>query len=140
MRLLISFVVSLLMSGCAYHRAAVSTYSTDATFTGKQEDGSYELLVRVSRLSERHGSVSEELVGAPRLRIVPGVPVPARPVYAAGSLPFAVISTGVRGAEEDVNVDVAWEGAQGTAPVCRVTVMLQGRVVSRTKMALSPVE
>jgi hypothetical protein len=136
MRFLLSFVAVALLTGCVQHRASiVPTYFTKATLIRKQKDSPEGLLlVRIARLNEQDGKVTDKIVSLPVLELEPGVPVtPIQPGWSAMS---GSKSGGMHGAEEHVEVEVAWEGEHNDEPVCTVTVRLEERIVSKTKLAL----
>jgi hypothetical protein len=120
-------LVVILVVVCAIAgTASASTYFTEATMTRQKEKGTYQVLVRVSRLVEQDGEVTEELVSQPKITSSPGVP--------------ASLYSGLKPSDSDykkkesVSVDVSWPetGKNGFA-VCTVTVTLGKKIVSKTK-------
>lgn len=106
-----------------------ATYSTDATMSLQKEEGTYNVVVKVSELIENDGKVAERLIAEPRIQSSPGVPAtlysgvqPENPDYSHS---------------ENVTVDVSWPypNESGTAS-CAVTIRRGGDVVSRSKLQL----
>ena len=104
-------------------------YSTDATMSVQKDEGTFNVVVRVSRLLEQDGKLVEKLVAEPRIQSGPGVPAslytglqPTDPNYAN---------------EENVNVDVSWPypNESGTA-FCAVTIKRGHEVVSKSRLEL----
>ena len=135
------FVAPLLLTGCAHQRATVATaYSTEATLLRIPGGSSYWLLMWVSRLTEEHGRMAETVIARPCRTIEPGVPeMPLYPdLKATGSFPFARRTVDSPNTpEEEVSVIVVWEGEQRDIPVCSVTIKLQEKIVSKTKIVFA---
>ena len=88
--------------------------------------GQYEVVVRVSRLVEQGGNVTEELLSQPR--VLSGFGVPAS-LY-AGLQPHHPDYQ----KEENVSVDVSWpEAGKSGLASCTVTIKRGDKVVSRSK-------
>jgi hypothetical protein len=143
MRFALSFVTVLLLTGCAHHRAPVAvTYATEATLTRTQEDGPYLFLARVSRLAEQHGKITEQFIARPVFEVKPGVPDKEPSAEArrkTGSFPYARWSDKpptVKQIEEYVEVEVAWEGEHSEIAVFILTVKIDEKIVSMTRMRI----
>jgi len=106
--------------------AAAASYSTEATMTRQRDQGTYEVVVRVSHLVEQDGKFVEKLIEQPKIRSAPGVP--------------ASLCCGVQPSDRDytkrenVSVDVSWpEAGKQDFAVCTVVVKLGDKIVSKTK-------
>jgi hypothetical protein len=107
--------------------AVAATYSTEATMTRQQDKGTYEVVVRVSRLVDRNGKVTETLISQPKVTSSPGVPAS---LYSGLQPPNRDYRK-----EENVSVDVSWpEAGKRDFAVCTVSVKLGDKIVSKTKM------
>jgi hypothetical protein len=61
------FIAILTATACVVAGTApAATYATEATITRQKEKGSYQVPVRVSRLEERNGTVTEGLLNQPK--------------------------------------------------------------------------
>jgi hypothetical protein len=70
-------IALLIASACAVAATAVAAaYSTEATMSLQKNEGTYNVVVRVSQLVERDGKVVEQLISQPRIKSSPGVPAP----------------------------------------------------------------
>ena len=120
-------ITLLLATACvAAGTAVAASYSTEATMTRQKDKGTYEVVVRVSRMVEQNGRVIEELSEQPKITCAPGVP--------------ASLHCGVQPSDRDykkrenVSVDVSWpEAGKQDFAVCTVVVKLGDRIVSKTK-------
>jgi hypothetical protein len=124
----------ILAAGCATtpteNTAWNNSYSIEATMTREKDKGTYEVVVRVSKLVERDGALSEDLISLPKITSAPGVPAslyvglqPPHPEYAKA---------------ENVSADVSWpDVGKRDFAVCTVTVKVGDRVVSKTKMKVT---
>lgn len=120
----------LMVAACAFANAVVAaTYSTEATMSLLKDEGTYNVVVRVSKLVEQDGKVVEQLISQPRIKSSPGVPAslhsglqPSDPNYAT---------------DENVTVDVSWPypNESGTA-LCAVLIKRGDTVVSKSKLQL----
>jgi hypothetical protein len=114
-------VVAICALACT---ASAANYSTEANMTRQKDKGTYEVVVRVSRLVERNGTVGEELVTRPCILSAPGVP---------GSI-YVGPQDSEYAKKESVSVDVSWpEAGKSDFAVCTVTVKLGEKIVSKTK-------
>jgi hypothetical protein len=111
--------------------------------TRKQGDGSYLFLARVSRSTEQHGKITEQFISRPVVEVKPGVPdkVPSPEArrkmgsFTCGSWPSNPQPT-VKKTEEYVDVEVAWEGEHSEIAVFIITVKLEEKIVSMTRMTI----
>ena len=126
-----TLIAVLAVAACAVASTAVATtYSTEATMTRQKDKGTYEVVVRVSHLTERSGEVTEELIEQPKITSSPGVPAslysglqPSDPDYTE---------------KENVSVDVSWpEAGKRDFAVCTVVVKLGDKIVSKSKMQVT---
>ena len=124
-------IAVLLVTACAVANPAVAaTYSTEATMTRQKDKGTYEVVVRVSRLIEQDGKVTEELIDQPRITSSPGVPASLH----CGLQPSDRDYT----KRENVSVEVSWpEAGTRDFAVCAVVVKLGDKIVSKTKMQVT---
>jgi hypothetical protein len=124
-------VALLIVTACAAASPAVAAnYFTEATMTRQKDKGTYEVVVRVSRLIERHGRVTEELIEQPRITSSPGVPASLH----CGLQPSDRDYT----KRENVSVGVSWpEAGTRDFALCTVGVKLGDKIVSQTKMQVT---
>jgi hypothetical protein len=110
-------------------RVVAAAYSTEAMMSLQKEEGTFKVVVRVSRLLEQEGQITEQLIAEPKIQTAPGVPAtlysglqPSNPNYAN---------------EENVTVDVSWPypNESGTA-FCAVTIRRGDEIVSKSKSQL----
>lgn len=103
-----------------------ASYSTETTMTRQKDKNTYTVNVCVSRLVEKDGKLTEQLIAHPKIISSPGGPAsmyqglqPLNPDYQT---------------EENVSVDVSWPqiGKSGFA-ICTITVKLGNKVVSKSK-------
>jgi hypothetical protein len=124
--------IALLIIGlCTFATTAFATsYSTEATMTRQKDKGTYTVNVRVARLVERDGKITEQLIAHPKIVSSPGGPAsmyqglqPPNPDYQK---------------EENVSVDVSWPAlGKSDFAVCTVTVNLRDDVVSKSKFQVT---
>ncbi len=120
-------ITRLVATACmAASTAVAASYSTEATMTRQKDKGTYEVVVRVSKLAEQNGKIIEELIEQPKITSAPGVP--------------ASLYCGVQPSDRDykkrenVGVDVSWpEAGKQDFAVCTVVVKVGDRIVSKTK-------
>jgi hypothetical protein len=107
-----------------------TSYSMEATMTRQKDKNTYTVVVRVSRLVEQDGKLTEQLIAKPSIISYPGGPAssyqglqPPNPDYPK---------------EENVSLDVSWPkvGKSGFA-LCIVTVKLGDTIVSKSKLQVS---
>jgi hypothetical protein len=124
-------IVILVVAACAVAGTAVAaSYSTEAAMTRQMDKGTYEVVVRVSRLLERNGTVTEELIGQPRITSSPGVPASLHSGLPPSDRDYTK--------RENVSVDVSWpEAGRRDFAVCTVVVKLGNKIVSKTKMQVT---
>jgi hypothetical protein len=110
--------------------AVAAGYSTEATMARLPDKGTYEVVVRVARLLERDGRITENVISQPRLTSSPGVP--------------ASLYVGLQPAnrdykkEENISVDVSWpEAGKRAFAVCTVSIKRGDQLVSKTKMQVT---
>jgi hypothetical protein len=110
--------------------AFAASYSTEATMTRQKDKNTYTVTVRVSRLVEQDGELTEQLIAKPKITSSPGGPAsmyqglqPPNPDYQK---------------QENVSVDVSWPevGKSGFA-LCTVTVKLGDKIVSKSKLQVA---
>ncbi|MGD0262487.1 MAG: hypothetical protein ABSD29_22210 [Verrucomicrobiota bacterium] len=124
-------IAILVVTACAVASTAVAaTYSTEATMTRQMDKGTYEVVVRVLRLAERNGTVTEQLIEQPKIMSSPGVPASLH----CGLQPSDHDYT----KKENVSVDVSWpEAGKRDFAICTVVVKLGDKIVSKTKMQVT---
>ena len=73
-------LITLLVStACLVGPAVVAaTYSTEATMSLQKDEGTFNVVVRISRLLEQDGKLVEQLVDAPKIHTALGVPATLR--------------------------------------------------------------
>ena len=123
-------IALLIASVCAVATTAVAAaYSTEATMSLQKDEGTYNVVVRVSQLVERDGKLVEQLISQPRIKSAPGVPAtlytgsqPSNPNYAN---------------EDNVTVDVSWPypNESGTA-LCAVVIKRGDKLVYKSRLQL----
>jgi len=134
-----------IVTGCAVTNTAVApTYSTEATMTRHKDKGTYDFAVRVSRLVERDGQLTEELI-FPKLdwplptsiTTSPGVPASQDSGFVIPGIdPKSPLYTKIK--EECVNVDVSWPRVgKDDFAVCTTTVKSAGKIMSKTSMKVT---
>jgi len=124
-------IAMLVVTACAVASTAVAaTYSTEATMTRQLDKGTYEVVVRVSQLVERNGTVTEDLISQPKITSSPGVP--------------ASLYSGLQPSDRDykkkenVSVDVSWpEAGKRDFAICTVVVKLGDKIVSKARMRVT---
>jgi hypothetical protein len=109
--------------------AAPAAFSTEATISMQPGEGTYLVEVRVSRLVEQDGKLTEQLIAAPRLLTAPGVP--------------ATLYTGLQPADanyandENVTAEVSWPYPKESGMAsCSVIVKRGSLAVSKSKWQL----
>jgi hypothetical protein len=111
-------------------RAAADSYSTDAVMSLQKDQGTLNVDVKVSRLSQQEGRLVEQLVESPRITTAPGVPAtlhtgpqPRDPDYSS---------------KENVTVEVSWPypNESGIA-FCAVTIQRGNEIVSKSRLRLN---
>lgn len=124
-------IALLIVTACAVASPAIAaTYSTEATMTRQKDKGTYEVVVRVSRLIERQGKVTEELIERPRITSSPGVPASLHCGLPPSDRDYTQ--------RENVSVEVSWpEAGTRDFAVCTVVVKLGDQLVSKTKMQVT---
>jgi len=124
-------IVLLVVGLCTLAATAFATsYSTEATMTRQKDKGTYTVSVRVCRLVERDGKITEQLIAHPKIISGPGGPAsmyqglqPPNPDYQK---------------KENVSVDVSWpKVGESDFAVCTVTVKLGNQVVSKSKFQVT---
>lgn len=98
--------------------------------TRQKDNGTYEVVVRVSHLVERNGTVTEELIDQPKLTSSPGVPASLHSGLQPSDRDYTK--------KENVSVDVSWpEAGKRDFAVCTVVVKLGDKIVSKSKMQVT---
>ena len=111
------------------YRVAADSYSTDATMWLQEAEGTLQVEVRVSRLTEQGGKVVEELIEAPRITTAPGVPASLHCGPKPGDSSFTN--------RENVSVEVSWPyPKESGVAFCAVTVSWGNVVVSKSRLQL----
>jgi hypothetical protein len=107
-----------------------ASYSTEATMTRETAKNTYTVIVRVSRLVERDGKLTEQLIARPRIISSPGGPASMYQGLQSPDPDYQKV--------ENVSVDVAWPkiGESGFA-LCTVTVKLGDEIVSKSKLQVA---
>jgi hypothetical protein len=104
-----------------------SSYSTEATITRQKDKNTYTVVVRVSRLVEQGGKLTEQVIAQPRVISSPGHPAS---MYQGLQAPNPNYKK-----EENVSVDVGWpEAGKSGFALCTVTVKLGDQTVSKSKL------
>ncbi len=107
--------------------AFATSYSTEATMTRQKDKDTYTVNVRVSRLVEQDGKLTEQLIAKPQIISKPGCPAS---MYQGLQSPNPDFQK-----EENVSVDVAWpEAGKSGFALCTVTVKLGDETVSKSKL------
>jgi hypothetical protein len=124
-------IVILIATACAIASTAVAaTYSTEATMTRQKDKGTYEVVVRVSKMVKKGDGVVEELIVRPKMVSAPGVPAKLYSGLQPSNRDFAT--------KENVSVEVSWpEAGKRDFAVCAVMVKLGDELVSKTKMQVT---
>jgi hypothetical protein len=124
-------ITILVATACAVaSTTSAANYSTEATMTRQKDNGTYQVVVRISQLVEQDGKVTEELISQPKITSSPGTPAslysglqPPNPEYTR---------------KENVSVNVSWpEVGKTDFAVCTITVKLGDKIVSKTKMKVT---
>ena len=110
--------------------ATGATYSTDATMSLQKDDCTYNVVVKISELTERDGKVTERLISQPRIKSTPGVPAS---LYVGGKQGDPTYRE-----QENISVDVTWPfpNESGTAS-CAVVVRRGDEIVSKSTLRLN---
>jgi len=110
-------------------RINADTYYTDATMSHQKDEGTINVIVRVSRLLDQDGEITEQLIAEQKILSVPDHP--------------ATTYTGLSPThqdydkEENVSVEVSWPypNESGTA-FCTITIKRGDRIVSKSRLQL----
>lgn len=125
------YIALLIVSFCIFAATAFATsYSTEATMTRQKDKGTYTVSIRVCRLVEQDGKITEQLIAQPKVISGPGVPAS---MY-SGLQP----SNSNYQKEENVSVDVSWpKVGESDFATCTVTVKLGDNVVSKSRFQVT---
>jgi hypothetical protein len=104
-----------------------ASYSTEATMTRQKDKNTYTVIIRVSRLVEHDGKLTEQLIARPKIISSPGDPASMYQGLQSPDPDYKKV--------ENVSVDVAWPkiGESGFA-LCTITVKLGDEMVSKSKL------
>ena len=125
-----NLITLLIATTCLFGpRVAAAAYSTEATMSLQKDEGTYMVGVRVSRLVERNGKLTEKVIAEPRIQSAPGVPATLYSGLRPGNPNYTT--------EENVTVNVTWPypNESGVA-YCTVTIKQGDMVVSKSKLQL----
>jgi hypothetical protein len=110
--------------------AFASSYSTEAIMTRQKDKDTYTVVIRVSRLIEQDGRLTEQLIAQPRIISKPGRPATMSQGSQAPDPNFQK--------QENVSVDVAWpEAGKAGLALCTVVVKLGDKTVSKSKLQVT---
>jgi hypothetical protein len=125
-----NLITLLLSAACLLgQRVVAASYSTEATMSLQRAEGTLNVDVRVSRLSQQNGKLVEQLVEAPRITTAPGVPATLHSGPQPGDSNYV--------SKENVTVEVFWPyPKESGVAFCAVTVQRGNEIVSKSRLQL----